>query len=87
MHDAPVDKLVIILMIVMVIHGFFSSKESQQLFCEIWKKIAARYKILLVILGYDLLNEPFAPYFNNMDELNAQLEPLYKLAVKGNTRS
>ena len=52
----------------------FSSKESQQLFCEIWKKIAARYKNEPVILGYDLLNEPIAPYFNNMEELNAQLQ-------------
>ncbi len=60
----------------------FSSKESQRQFCEIWKKIAAHYKNEPVVLGYDLLNEPLAPYFEKMDELNKQLEPIYKLAVQ-----
>ena len=35
-----------------------------------------------VILGYELMNEPIAHYFENKDELNARLEPLYKRAVK-----
>jgi len=60
----------------------FSSKKSQQLYCEIWKKIAIHYKNEPVVLGYDLLNEPLAPYFDNMDELNKKLEPMYKLAVQ-----
>jgi len=60
----------------------FTSKESQEKYCEIWKKIANHYKNEPVILGYDLLNEPLAPYFNNMDELNKKLEPIYKMAVK-----
>lgn len=58
------------------------SEESQQLFCDIWKKIADYYKNEPVILGYELLNEPIAPYFPNMEELNTKLEPLYKRATK-----
>lgn len=54
------------------------SEASQQLFCDIWKKIADYYKNEPVILGYDLINEPIAPYFENMDELNEKLEPLHK---------
>lgn len=57
------------------------SKKSQQLFIDIWVKIARYYKNEPVILGYDLLNEPIAPYFENLDELNAKLEPLYENAV------
>ena len=60
----------------------FDSETSQQLFCDIWRKIADYYKNEPVILGYDLMNEPIAPYFENMDELNAKLEPLYKRVVK-----
>lgn len=58
------------------------SEESQQLFCDIWKKIADYYKDEPVILGYELLNEPIAPYFPNMEELNSKLEPLYKRATE-----
>lgn len=54
------------------------SEKSQQLFCDIWKKIAQYYRNEPVILGYDLINEPVAPYFDNVDELNALLEPLHK---------
>lgn len=58
------------------------SPESQKLFLDIWTKIASRYKNEPVILGYDLLNEPIAPYFgDDMPKLNAALEPLYKRAV------
>lgn len=60
----------------------FESEQSQKLFLDIWVKIAKRYKNEPVILGYDLLNEPIAPYFgDNMNKLNASLEPLYKKAV------
>ena len=45
-------------------------------------RIAARYKDEPVILGYELMNEPIAHYFDNKDELNSKLEPLYKRAVK-----
>lgn len=60
----------------------FDSEKSQQLFIDIWVKIASYYKNEPMILGYDLLNEPIAPYFENINELNAKLEPLYKRAVE-----
>lgn len=60
----------------------FDSEASQQLFCDIWRKIAAYYKNETVILGYELINEPIAPYFSNMEELNSKLEAVHKRAVK-----
>lgn len=60
----------------------FESEASQHLFCDIWRKIARRYRNEPVILGYELINEPIAPYFENMEELNARLEPLHKMAVQ-----
>ena len=66
-------------------HGYpwlFESEQSQQLFCSIWQRIADRYKDEPVILGYELANEPIAHYFENKEDLNKQLEPLYKRAVK-----
>ena len=58
------------------------SEKSQDLFIEIWKNIAERYSNEPVILGYDLLNEPIATYFEDDYEiLNPQLELLYKKAV------
>ncbi|MBQ9171289.1 MAG: glycoside hydrolase family 5 protein [Bacteroidaceae bacterium] len=60
----------------------FESERSQQLFCDVWKKIAQRYKDEPVILGYELMNEPIAHYFDNKDVLNQKLEPLYKRAVR-----
>lgn len=59
----------------------FESEKSQQLFCDIWRDIAARYKDEPVILGYELINEPIATYFENQDFLNSCLEPLQKRAV------
>ena len=60
----------------------FESEQSQQLFCDIWQRIAKRYAKEPVILGYELMNEPIAHYFENKDELNARLEPLYKRTVR-----
>src|SRR5574344_1877255 len=60
----------------------FESETSQKKFCDIWEKIAEHYKNEPVILGYELINEPIAPYFSNMDEINAKLEPLQKRAVQ-----
>ena len=60
----------------------FDSEASQQQFCDIWRKIADYYKNEPVILGYDLMNEPIAPYFENMDELNGKLEAVYKRVTK-----
>lgn len=58
------------------------SEKSQQLFCDVWKNIASRYKDEPVVLGYELMNEPIATYFEaERDTLNSMLEPLYKRAV------
>lgn len=57
------------------------SETSQKKFIDIWVKIADYYKNEPVILGYELINEPIAPYFSNVEELNAKLEPLYRRAV------
>ena len=60
----------------------FESETSKQLFCEIWKKIADRYKNEPTVLGYDLLNEPIATYFTNKEEINKLLVPVYKRGVE-----
>lgn len=60
----------------------FESEGCQQLFCDIWRRIAEHYRDEPVILGYELMNEPIAPYFDNVEELNARLQPLYKRAVQ-----
>lgn len=59
----------------------FESEKSQQLYCDIWRNIADYYKNEPVILGYELFNEPIAPYFDNVDELNGKLEDIYKMGV------
>ncbi len=59
----------------------FESPASQKLYCDIWRSIADYYKNEPVILGYELFNEPIAPYFENMEELNGKLEDIYKLGV------
>ena len=57
----------------------FESEENQQLYCDIWKRIAQRYANDTIVIGYDLLNEPIAPDFK---QLNSYLEPLYKRCTK-----
>jgi len=59
----------------------FKSPAMQQLTAGIWKRIANHYKNETIILGYDLLNEPIATYFN-AEEFNPSLEPVYKLITK-----
>ena len=58
----------------------FESAESQDLTINLWRTIAARYSKNGTVLGYDLLNEPIAHYFEN-DNLNPKLEPLYRRIV------
>ena len=58
----------------------FENKPSRELTKSIWKKIAAKYKDAAIILGYDLLNEPIAHFFDS-SKLNPLLEPLYKEIV------
>ena len=58
----------------------FDSAESQELTVRIWQKIATRYANEPVVLGYDLLNEPIAHFFDTV-QLNPKLEPLYRKIV------
>ena len=60
----------------------FESAESQDLTINIWRKIAARYTDEPTVVGYDLLNEPIAHYFDSIS-LNPKLEPLYRRIVAG----
>lgn len=59
----------------------FESAASQELFYSIWERIAEHYADEPVILGYELMNEPIAPYFDNLDELNGKFIPVCKEAV------
>src|SRR2546422_2249926 len=42
----------------------FESPESQELTVNLWRKIAVRYRDEPTVIGYDLLNEPIAHYFD-----------------------
>jgi endoglucanase len=57
------------------------NEESQNQIIEIWKNIAHHYSDEELIIGYDLMNEPIAHYFEN-EGLNQMLEPLYKKIIK-----
>lgn len=59
----------------------FESEAAQQQFIDIWVRIAEHYAQEPVILGYDLMNEPIATYFDNKNTLNLGLEPLFKRTV------
>ncbi|MBS1598095.1 MAG: cellulase family glycosylhydrolase [Bacteroidetes bacterium] len=58
----------------------FDNEKSQDLAAQIWKEIAAHYKNETIIIGYDLLNEPIAHYFD-ASHFNPLLEPVYKKIV------
>ncbi|HEV7747831.1 MAG TPA: glycoside hydrolase family 5 protein [Pyrinomonadaceae bacterium] len=60
----------------------FENPESQDLTVRIWRKIAARYRNEPTVIGFDLLNEPIAHYFDDAN-LNPKLEPLYRKIVTG----
>ncbi|MGQ1787670.1 glycoside hydrolase family 5 protein [Saccharicrinis sp. GN24d3] len=47
----------------------------------IWREIAERYTNNATVIGYNLLNEPIAHYFDK-DSLKTHLEPLYKRITK-----
>lgn len=58
------------------------SAKSQEQFAEIWTNIADRYKNEPTILGYELINEPVATYFEaEQDSLNRKLVDVYKKGV------
>jgi len=59
----------------------FENEPSQVQCAAIWKRIAVHYKNETIIIGYDLLNEPIAHYFDKII-LNPLLEPLYKQITK-----
>jgi hypothetical protein len=60
----------------------FESEASQKLYCDVWRRIAARYRDEPVILGYELLNEPVAPYFGDtVLLLNSRLEEVYRMGT------
>jgi endoglucanase len=60
----------------------FESSESQDLTVNLWRNIAARYRDQPTVIGYDLLNEPIAPY-SDIASLNPRLEPLYRRITSG----
>jgi hypothetical protein len=50
---------------------------------NIWVEIAEKYKDEPIVIGYDIVNEPIAHYFNHeLDELNHELFLLYKRIVQ-----
>ena len=59
----------------------FDSEKNKELTIHIWKDIASHYKNETIIIGYDLLNEPIAHYFDKA-HFNPLLEPLYKRITK-----
>lgn len=59
----------------------FENTASQEQCIAIWKRIAQHYQNEKTIIGYDLLNEPIAHYFDK-DHFNPLLEPLYKRITK-----
>lgn len=60
----------------------FESDAAQERTVELWKRIAERYAQEPNLIGYDLLNEPIAHFFDQ-DRLNPRLEPLYRRIVAG----
>lgn len=59
----------------------FESEESQALTASIWQRIANHYKNETIVIGYDLLNEPIAHFFDK-EKLNPLLESVYKKITK-----
>ena len=55
----------------------FENAEDQELTVKIWQKLAARYRNETIVIGYDLLNEPIAHFFDQ-NHFNPKLEPFYK---------
>jgi endoglucanase len=60
----------------------FENAGNQDLTVNIWRKLATRYRNEPTVIGFDLLNEPIAHYFD-VAKLNPKLEPLYRKIVAG----
>lgn len=58
----------------------FYVPDHQDLTVRIWQAIARRYRHEPTVLGYDLLNEPIAPYHDSA-YLVPKLEPFYRRLV------
>ena len=58
----------------------FYVPRDRDLTVKLWRAVAQRYRGNPTILGYDILNEPIAPY-HDVATLNARLEPFYKRAT------
>lgn len=63
----------------------FYVPRDRDLTVKLWRAIAERYKGNPTILGYDLLNEPIAPY-HDIATLNPRLEPFFR-RVTGEIRA
>ncbi len=61
-----------------------TDETSQEEYINLWVEIAKRYKDELTILGYELMNEPIATYWEGeeRDKLNDALMPLYRRTVE-----
>lgn len=58
----------------------FEDAASQDRTVALWRGLAARYRDEPAVLGYDLLNEPIAHFFD-AERLNPRLAPLYRRLV------
>lgn len=58
----------------------FYVPEHRRRTVALWRSIAMRYRDEPAVLGYDLLNEPIAPY-HDRKYLNPRLEPFYRELV------
>jgi endoglucanase len=55
----------------------FYVPRDRDLTVKLWRAVAQRYRGNPTILGYDILNEPIAPY-HDVATLNMRLEPFYR---------
>ena len=65
-------------------HGYpwlFESEKMQRLYCDIWRRVAARYADDDTVLGYDLMNEPISSRLPDMEEINKSLERVQFRAI------
>ncbi len=60
----------------------FQSPALQERTIALWTRIAAQFRDEPTVIGYDLLNEPIATYFDST-ALNGLLEPFYRRVVAG----
>ena len=59
----------------------FRSEAIQRQYCDIWRRIAARYADEPVVLAYDLMNEPILWDHSDRDGLKAKLAKVQRMAA------